>query len=122
MYHYISTKSYGPYVRYDIDNIVLITYYGVYYIITYLKRCLGSNYHCSLCRKVINWMALRSECSGLAANTASCKEKAEKARKCPDLTDDFDNCWAHMQTCTENEGIQDGFISRKTPETNQTHF
>ena len=79
----------------------------------YLKRCLGSNYHCSLCRKVINWMALRSECSGLAANTAPCREKAEKARKCPDLTVNFDTCWAHMQTCTENEGIQDGFISRK---------
>lgn len=70
------------------------------------NRCLGSNFHCSLCRKVINWMALRSECSGLAANTASCKEKAEKARRCPDLTENFDYCWSHMQTCTETQTVQ----------------
>ena len=76
----------------------------------YIKRCLGSNYHCSLCRKVINWMALRSECSGLAANTASCKVKAEKAKKCPDLTENFDSCWSQMQSCTANKGIQEGFL------------
>ena len=55
-------------------------------------------------------MALRSECSGLAANTASCKEKAEKARNCPDLTQNFDSCWSKMQTCTENKGIKEGFL------------
>ena len=65
--------------------------------------CLGSNYHCSLCRKVVNWMALRDECAGYAWRTKTCREKAEKARSCPDLTNEFDFCWDRIKQCTEKE-------------------
>ena len=68
-----------------------------------IQMCLGSNYHCSLCRKVVNWMALRDECAGYAWRTKSCREKAEKARACPDLTENFDNCWTRIKQCTDKE-------------------
>ena len=42
-------------------------------------------------------MALKDDCSGVAGRTSQCAKKAELARECPDLTPNFDACWARIQ-------------------------
>ena len=37
------------------------------------------------------------DCSGVAGRTSRCNKKAEMARECPDLTHNFDQCWAAIQ-------------------------
>jgi len=69
------------------------------------NTCLASNYHCSMCRKVINWMALKDECSGVAGRTSNCVQKANEARSCPDLSDNFDSCWSRLQAHQSDNGI-----------------
>ena len=54
---------------------------------------------------------ITDDCSGVAGRTSKCNEKAEMARDCPDLTQNFDQCWAAIQAI-----VYDFFI--ETPSLN----
>ena len=57
----------------------------------------GSTTICSQLLEVTTKSKMIDDCSGVAGRTSRCNEKAEIARECPDLTNNFDQCWAAIQ-------------------------